>query len=292
MFPPGRVEQRLGFSLIELLVVMAIVALMIGLMVPAVQKVREAAARIQCENNLKQVGIAMHCFHDVHGFFPNNGGYAAQPYTIGTGPCAWGVGDPNLPPLLQRGSWAFSLLPYVEQDNVFKTANISAPVRTYMCPSRGRQNPQVCPAGDPLWAGWCYDSAGRNPWSKTDYAANSYVCVGRGDALGIRNITDGASNTILVGEKSIDPRAYNTGGWYWDEPIFSGNNGGCARNGVCVYRDGPGVNFPNNWGSAHVASTRFLFADGSVHKVSFGISTAVLHAYLTPRGGEPAPADD
>ena len=97
-----RRHQR-GFTLIELLVVIAIIAILIGLLVPAVQKVREAAARAQCQNNLKQIGLALHNYHDTNRQFPPGG--------ITNGDCCSTEGGPN---------WAILILPYIEQANLFK----------------------------------------------------------------------------------------------------------------------------------------------------------------------------
>ena len=102
---------RLGFTLIELLVVIAIIGVLIALLLPAVQKVREAANRIQCANNLKQMGLAIHNFHDTYGYFPNQGN------TWYTGISYNQDGSPPSPKNQQAG-WGFQILPFIEQDNL------------------------------------------------------------------------------------------------------------------------------------------------------------------------------
>src|SRR5262245_10843060 len=125
-------EQRKGFTLIELLVVISVISILIGLLLPAVQKVREAAARIQCQNNLHQIGLALHNYHDAKQAFPP--GYVATvPYTDGATDTTPGWG------------WAAYLLPYIEQDNLFRQLNFNQPVQNspaiqtmvkpYLCPS-------------------------------------------------------------------------------------------------------------------------------------------------------------
>jgi prepilin-type N-terminal cleavage/methylation domain-containing protein len=286
-----------GFTLIELLVVIAIIAILIGLLVPAVQQVRESAAHAQCLNNLKQVGLALHNFRSTYRFFPTNGGPApGQVDRIATWGGYWGLADPRLPPRDQTGSWAFSILPYLEQGNIFRTGAQGAGVPVYLCPSRGREPALPVPPFDPVYPFVTFtNTTGLDPWSTADYAGNGYLLINRwpaggvpvaGTPLDVRHVRDGLSNTILVGEKAMDQRSYNTGSWYWAEPIFSGGSGGTDRWGTAVIPDGIDTPFPTNWGSAHLADALFLFGDGSVRPLRFGLDGGVVFALLTPAGGE------
>src|SRR5438067_10985192 len=103
--------RRGAFTLIELLVVIAIIAVLIGLLLPAVQKVREAAARSKCQNNLKQFGLGLHNYHDVNGRFPPGGVMGGSPGVKNGTPAQWDD---------ERGSWVVYLLPYIEQDALYK----------------------------------------------------------------------------------------------------------------------------------------------------------------------------
>jgi prepilin-type processing-associated H-X9-DG protein len=297
-------KPRCAWTLIELLVVIAIIAILVGLLLAAVQRVREAALRTRCTNDLKQTSLALHLFHDANGCFPNSGGLPpngiSQPVvaTIHQGQRkVWGVGDPKLSPRQQTGPWAYSILPYLEQQAAFRSRDFAVAVPQYMCPVRGRDNPQTVPVQDPVFLEDQYDSGGVNPWGKTDYAMNRLIALGEytkttqpGKTVNIDGVPDGTATTILLGEKSMDTRGYNTGGWLWDEPIFFGGAaGGTVRSGTTVQRDGPNIWYPDNWGSAHPNGCHFAFVDGSVRLLRYGLPDKVVTALLSPAGGEVTP---
>ena len=220
------VASRRAFTLIELLVVIAIIAILIGLVLPAVQKVREAAARAKCTNNLKQIGLALHNYHDTRGFLPS--GYVD------------GNTDANSTPDNDVGpgwGWAAYLLPYIEQDNVYRQIDFNQPVGTgvnakisllpltiHQCPSDGYQDPfpvydssftqpiaRVAHGNYVACNGWeeCFNGAGGNPQpgSGADGLAGIYGLAGRGafyrnSKTRLLDVTDGLSGTIFVGERS------------------------------------------------------------------------------------------
>jgi prepilin-type N-terminal cleavage/methylation domain-containing protein/prepilin-type processing-associated H-X9-DG protein len=232
-----------GFTLIELLVVIAIIAVLIGLLLPAVQKVREAAARMQCQNNLKQIGLALHNYHDANSTFPPGG--------VTNGPCCG----------TQSGAtWTIYLLPYIEQDNLYrlydftKTNEANADpslafsvvrqfVKTYNCPSDPNINQLLIPASGPgsdrqyatgsyrAMAGvtdgtnWFDAECGRisplgergvlhstsDPRSPPPFASG-YTAPPYGVER-IASITDGTSNTIAVGEYTTRTTITRTTFW-------------------------------------------------------------------------------
>jgi prepilin-type N-terminal cleavage/methylation domain-containing protein len=249
---------RAGFTLIELLVVIGIIAVLLGLLLAAVQKVRETANRLSCGSHLKNIGLALHQHHDTFGVFPSNGGWDGRQRILNVdgGPTFvftidfdipyvlyWGVGDPSRMSRDQTGSWAYAILPFLEQENAHRLREWREPVSVFGCPSR-RPVKAMVPVDDEHGT----YSGGGWTWGKTDYAANALVIPNRPRCLRMADLTDGTAQTVLVGEKAMDPRNYATGTWYWDEPFFTGGNGGTQRDGRLVFRDAVGIRFARNWG--------------------------------------------
>ncbi len=303
-----RTGRHSGFTLVELLVVIGIVAILAALTLAVVQQVRQAAARATCANNLKQIGLAIHQHHDTFGVLPSNGGWDGRQQiqdvdgnsiyvTVhdATLPFPWvlGVGDPNRLPWDQTGSWAFALLPFLEQQNMYRERAWVDPVKIYCCPAR--RLPQALPPKDDAYGDY---EGGGWPWGKTDYAANALAIPNRPVCLFLARFTDGTANTILCGEKAMSPQNYATGTWYWDEPFFTGGSGGTQRGfgtqpgeGTAVVRDSPdmGYAFRYNWGSPHPGGAQFVFGDGSIRTLAYGTASAEVFALLTPSGGEVVP---
>jgi prepilin-type N-terminal cleavage/methylation domain-containing protein len=281
---------RKGFTLIELLVVIAIIAILIGLLLPAVQKVREAAARSSCTNNLKQIGLAVHNHHDALGYLPHNGStWANAPVYLAPGQPAGGA--------QQQAGWLFQILPYVEQQNVYNGGGggsiaqcqinaMSAPIKTYFCPSRGR--PRVFVGGS-----W-YGPGGTFGHAQTDYAASSLDNVGMiiyndstGPLINFQSVIDGLSNTLLAGDKRLNVAAL--GGFQGDdnEGYTSGWDHDTERyTSVPPLPDPKSGDGGQRFGSSHPSGAQMVMGDGSVRTVSFSISQATFAAAGTRSGGE------
>jgi len=193
----------------------------------------------------------------------------------------YAVGDPSAGPNDQPGSWGFAILPYVEETSAFQQRTWAKGVKIYVCPSRRTATPQIArddEFGSYQGGGWA--------WGKTDYAANGVLIRGKGMCRPITVVTDGTSQTLLVGEKAIHPSIYLTGSWFQDEPFFLGLSAGVARQGTSIFRDAPTLEFIGSWGAAHEDGANFAFVDGSVRMFRFGTQPQVVQALLTYAGGE------
>jgi prepilin-type N-terminal cleavage/methylation domain-containing protein len=290
---------RQAFTLIELLVVMAIIAVLIGLLLPAVQSIRGAAARVYCQNNLKQIGVALHHHHDQLGKFP--AGYLCdrQPDPSITSP-GWG--------------WAALLLPYVEQEALGNQISFGLAVEDprNLSVRTTKLRLFTCPAD---WGAGVFTVLDKDGNPIADAATNSYAaCFGsdgeigddpdQGNGLFYRNsrvriadITDGTSTTLAVGER---------GALFTQTPWAGALSGGTARvtsgapvlgsavEGAPVQTlahtgshlfDSPNAD-PDDFFSPHPGIAMFLFADGSVHALPASLSLDVFRALSTRSGKE------
>jgi prepilin-type N-terminal cleavage/methylation domain-containing protein/prepilin-type processing-associated H-X9-DG protein len=289
-------KKRSAFTLIEVLAVIAIIAILIALLMPAVQKMRAAAQRTECTNNLKQIGLAVIQFHTTHRVFPSNGGWdgvqtipsvSGLPVVVETFDFTtnqgykFGVGDPKFGPKEQTGSWAYAILPYLEQQGMYNNREWTVGLPIYICSARRTAEAKTVVAGDALGN---YTSGGW-AWGRTDYGVNIKAFDNRPICWSTARFSDGLSNTVLIGEKGYDAVA-QTGSWYYDEGFFVGGSKGTSRDAPNLSRDGPGINYKDNWGSPHFEGVNFLFGDGSVRLISYDIDPDLMNALMTPDGGE------
>ncbi len=271
--------QRRGFGIIELLVVIAIIAFLIALLVPAVQKVREAATRTQSTNNLKQIALATHNFVDTNKRFPFNGSDAP----VGCTKYTKAAKDQTI----TSGSWGFQILPYIEQQNLFNKIDRDVSISIYLCPGRGRPGVEVVKDGGGAWSDYFWNNYLNDP-AKAEKADNV-------DAeLTFVGITDGTSNTVLLGHGNISTEQYLAKSKVtlcsniFDGGTFgtarAGKNGAANPAGVTLQRDSKKAPDAGSWGGPFPQGALFSLCDGSVRMVPYSFNN--LNAMLTPAGGE------
>jgi prepilin-type N-terminal cleavage/methylation domain-containing protein len=280
--------RRIAFTLIELLVVIAIIAILIGLLLPAVQKVREAAARTQCSNNLKQIALAVQNHNDTYGILPDSG---LAYYDART----WNGSSPCIAPK-QNFGWEYQILPFMEQQNVWINPSDavvqSAIIKSYNCP--GRRGPTVYGGidflGDYAGNGGTVGGAGQD----TGITHNGTIVESYEGPITLVMITDGTSNTILAGDKYVTNSFSMGGSWGDNTGYYSGWGWDSIRYGISQpQHDAPGscCTTYNMFGAAHTAGFNAVMADGSVHLLTYSLSLTTIQLLCSRNDGMPIPGD-
>ncbi|HEY7328372.1 MAG TPA: DUF1559 domain-containing protein [Gemmataceae bacterium] len=298
---------RPAFTLIELLVVIAIIGILLGLLLPAVQKVRESASRAKCLNNLKQMGLGLHNYHDVNRMLP--------PGYLASGPYVNGATDTS-----PGWAWGVYILPFLEQQNLYSQYDLSLPVQnspaiatvlnSYVCPSditpstafavTGSSWGTVCMAPPSSYAACCGGGVSTT-------AATGNGVFYRNSQTRLTDITDGTSHTLFIEERAY---AKVQGTWvgaitggYCNQGLYNpdavpGKLGQGAADLVLVHagtNNNPTGRNLDDACSMHTGGSNFLYADGSVHFIrnitSNSVDSLTLHALGTKAGGEVLTSD-
>ena len=300
------VAARRGFTLIELLVVIAIIAILIALLLPAVQQAREAARRSTCKNNLKQIGLALHNYHDTHGVFPPG----------------WIGADAAGRPWVDGGNgfgWAAMTLPFMEQSPLYNQFQFSKPILdttgtpnnmallatllpSYQCPSDPKPDTwQIEPegGGTPLATLATTNYVGlfgvRQPngedLDECEGKPPGFQCRGDGllfhnSKIGLRDVTDGTSQTIMVGERAsrvipANEPFYST----WSGVVPGGEEATARILGAADHTPNLGIH-AEDFSSPHTGGAQFILADGHVTFISENIDIGVFESLGTRAGGE------
>ncbi|WP_425617676.1 DUF1559 domain-containing protein [Anatilimnocola sp. NA78] len=283
-------RSRAAFTLVELLVVIAIIGVLVALLLPAVQAAREAARRMQCQNNLKQIALAVHNHHDTYLFLPHAG-------SDGPNKDCCNADD-------RRGwSWAYQILPFIEQANLHQQTSdavvANTPVKGYYCPTRrapARYKPTAAAKNDYCGNGGDIpDNHGKEgafirQWETISPTTPLATAINQQRRLA--DILDGTSQTALIGEKQVHPTTWGSAGG--DNEPWS--NAGWDQ---CIVRFGNEVPQPdllhpdstkpafwsNRFGSSHPGGVNMARADGSVMNIAFNVDAAMWKNFCTIRDG-------
>lgn len=309
-------SRRNGFTLIELLVVIAIIAILIALLLPAVQQAREAARRSTCKNNLKQIGLALHNYHDTHSVFPPG----AVGLVTDMNSSSWCTSSSSN---RGRAPWSVLILPFLDQAPLYQQFEFEEDFTTWETPLSGFngstsnsaawENPLVvfkCPS-DPVsgaelpaanyrgvQGGYQSSSSYCGTTSRRFYT-NGMLCVNA--KIGFRDITDGSSNVLLVGESHYNTTQANTSngsyvGWASSPNLNGGSrhaiNLAAADGGINSAPVDPNAGDPRNYqshhfGSFHTGGCHFLLADGSVHFISENVDITMFRSLGIRNDGLP-----